>query len=450
MARKPQKGKSLAEVNPELTKQWHPTKNGDLTPWDVTFGSARKVWWQCTSNSKHIFNARIDLRNHGRNCPYCAGQKVLKEESFGAVCTELLSEWNYKKNTISPYELTQNSGKKIWWECLVNKKHTWQSSIDNRRKGKGCPYCSGNKTDESNSLIFKNPELSKEWHPTLNGKLTPFDVTEKSDRIVWWQCPKGKDHEWKTKISHRSNGSGCPVCKNLKIVASNSLGTLNENLAKEWHPTKNGTLSPFDVGLGTHKKVWWKCSKGEDHEWKASIVSRIDRNCPFCTLTPQSRQELQITFELKQFFDINPKGFKTRVNGKLWSIDIYIPEVNLGIEFDGSYWHKDKRDFDKLKTEILREVGFQIMRIREEPLKPITEIDIVSKRPFDAKKVTNEILHHIIDSYAISSKKVALIKEYLRKRSLQNEEGLDDYIDLILEEKSKNKQKRTTTKAKLN
>ena len=32
MARKPPKGKSLAEVNPELAKQWHSSKNGDLTP----------------------------------------------------------------------------------------------------------------------------------------------------------------------------------------------------------------------------------------------------------------------------------------------------------------------------------------------------------------------------------------------------------------------------------
>ena len=35
MARKPPKGKSLAEVNPELAKQWHPTMNGDLTPEDI-------------------------------------------------------------------------------------------------------------------------------------------------------------------------------------------------------------------------------------------------------------------------------------------------------------------------------------------------------------------------------------------------------------------------------
>ena len=35
MARKPSKGKSLMEVNPSLAKQWHPAKNGALTPIDV-------------------------------------------------------------------------------------------------------------------------------------------------------------------------------------------------------------------------------------------------------------------------------------------------------------------------------------------------------------------------------------------------------------------------------
>tara|TARA_B110000285_G_scaffold180449_1_gene203483 strand:+ start:85 stop:225 length:141 start_codon:yes stop_codon:yes gene_type:complete len=46
MPRKPPSGKSLAEVNPELAEEWHPTKNGELTPFDVTKGSNKKVWWK--------------------------------------------------------------------------------------------------------------------------------------------------------------------------------------------------------------------------------------------------------------------------------------------------------------------------------------------------------------------------------------------------------------------
>lgn len=41
MSRKPPKGKSLAEVHPDLASQWHPTKNVDLTPFDVTKGSGK-------------------------------------------------------------------------------------------------------------------------------------------------------------------------------------------------------------------------------------------------------------------------------------------------------------------------------------------------------------------------------------------------------------------------
>ena len=37
--------KSLAETHPDLAAQWHPTKNGELTPYDVTAGTDKSVWW---------------------------------------------------------------------------------------------------------------------------------------------------------------------------------------------------------------------------------------------------------------------------------------------------------------------------------------------------------------------------------------------------------------------
>ena len=38
---------SLAEHNPELVSEWHPTKNGELLPENVSYGSGKKVWWKC-------------------------------------------------------------------------------------------------------------------------------------------------------------------------------------------------------------------------------------------------------------------------------------------------------------------------------------------------------------------------------------------------------------------
>jgi glutaredoxin len=193
--------------------------------------------------------------------------------------------------------------------------------------------------------------------------------------------------------------------------------------------------------LSSHKKVWWKCDKSDDHEWKTRAMNRIfgKTGCPYCDLTPQSKQELTITFELIIFFKINPKGFKTIVQGKMWSIDIYIHELKLGIEFDGSYWHKDKHALDKLKTERLEDDGFKIMRIREEPLIAVTDIDVVSKKPYNAKEITNNILRQILKIYSLDTTKVQKIEEYIIKEAIQNEKGLETYIEKILKEKLERK-----------
>lgn len=91
------------------------------------------------------------------------------------------------------------------------------------------------------------------------------------------------------------------------------------------------------------------------------------------------------------------------------------------------------------------------MRIREEPLKTITDIDIISKIPFNAKQVTNDILLHIINAYTLKPELTTAIKDYLNKRTIQNEEKLNEYIDQVLLEKAgrKNNKKCTTTKPKL-
>ena len=185
-----------------------------------------------------------------------------------------------------------------------------------------------------------------------------------------------------------------------------------------------------------------KCNNGKDHEWTSNISDRSFKlqNCPFCTLTPQSKQELTITFELIRIFnDINPRGFKTRLTGKLWSIDIYIPQLKLGIEFDGSYWHKNKEDLDKLKTIQLVEEGFDIIRVREEPLGKIFDNDIISSLPYNGKKVTDDILMKIMSMKNIDGRKIRKIKNYLFKEGIQNEKGLNKYIELILSEKAKKK-----------
>ena len=264
-------------------------------------------------------------------------------------------------------------------------------------------------------------------------------MTQYSHKKVWWKCDKAEDHEWEAIIATRSKGNNCPICSGYKVVKSNSLLFLNPKLSKEWHPTKNKELTPSNMLASSGKKVWWKCDKGLDHEWVSSIYNRNNnlRGCPFCSLTPQSRQELTITFELKKLFkNIDPKGFKTKLDGRLRSIDIFIPKLNLCIEFDGSYWHKGKRELDKIKSEMIFEEGFSLIRVRQEPLKKIYDNDVVSREPYDGKQVSNDVLTAILIMFDLDAKMVSKIKDYQSKDHLQNEKELEKYIEKILEEKA--------------
>ena len=126
------------------------------------------------------------------------------------------------------------------------------------------------------SLLETYPDIAAQWHPTRNGDLTPDQVAAGLAKKIWWKCPKGPDHEWSATLNNRTgvNKRGCPYCAGQQVSVTNSLKSLHSDIAAEWHPTKNGDLTPNQVIAGSNKRFWWKCPKGPDHEWQASSSRR--------------------------------------------------------------------------------------------------------------------------------------------------------------------------------
>lgn len=205
----------------------------------------------------------------------------LGKSKIGKFNLELKAEWHPTKNgKLIPNDVATGSKKRVWW--LGKCGHEWEQSIYNRSYAlQGCPYCSNKKVCTDNCLATLNPELAKEWHPTKNGKLTPNDLTLGSGKRVWWLGKCG--HEWQTCMCLKSKtiGGGCPYCSGSRVCKENCLATLNPKLAKEWHPSKNGTLTPADVTIGSGIKRWWLGECG--HEWQASISSRRTCGCSYCS-----------------------------------------------------------------------------------------------------------------------------------------------------------------------
>lgn len=192
----------------------------------------------------------------------------------------IAKEWHPVKNkSLTPKDVRLYSNKKVWWLC--KKGHEWEARVYHRSTGRNCPYCAGKLACKDNCLQAVNPIIAKEWHPTKNRGLTPKDVTAGTKRKVWWLCKKG--HEWQARISNRNKGTGCPYCSGRLACRDNCLKTINPIVAKEWHPTKNGKLTPKDVAPNSRKIVWWICSKNKSHAWKARIYTRNwGSGCPYC------------------------------------------------------------------------------------------------------------------------------------------------------------------------
>lgn len=269
---------SLAVKYPEIAKEWHPTKNGNLNPNQFSFGTDKKVWWKCKLG--HEWKTSIAKRQD-TNCPICSNQKILV--GFNDLATtnpKIASEWNFEKNKdINPTEVTVGSNKNVWWKCSLG--HEWKTKVSKRQET-NCPVCTNQKTLTGfNDLATINPSLTKEWNYDKNKDLKPTDITAGSNKRVWWKCKL--EHEWQSTVSSRHlSNSNCPICIN-KILKTgfNDLATTHPEIAKEWNYEKNKDLKPTDIIAGSNKKVWWKCE--HNHEWKAIVISRQKSNCPVCS-----------------------------------------------------------------------------------------------------------------------------------------------------------------------
>jgi len=279
----------LRALHPQLADQWHPERNGALTPDNVRPGSNEKVWWQCPKGGDHVWQAMVCNRTRGRNCPFCAGKKVSITNALASLFPEVASQWHPTKNgAILPDQVVAGSNQQFWWHCPEGPDHEWQAQPCDRTKKNptGCPFCSGQVVSITNSLTSLFPAVAAQWHPTKNGELTPDKILAGTHKSFWWQCPDCPDHEWQAPVVNRTRAAtGCPSCCGLKVAISNSLASLFPDIAAQWHPTKNGNLTPEQVVAGSNKQAWWKCLDGPDHEWQAPPSNRTYSNqfsCPFC------------------------------------------------------------------------------------------------------------------------------------------------------------------------
>lgn len=127
----------LATTHPEIAAQWHPTKNLPLVPSEVKSQSGRSVYWLCEEGHEWVERVQPRVRDNV-GCRECK----LTKKSLASEHPELLMEWDYSKNTVSPEEVFPGAEITVHWICAQG--HEWKTLLYNRtgtHYGSGCPRC---------------------------------------------------------------------------------------------------------------------------------------------------------------------------------------------------------------------------------------------------------------------------------------------------------------------
>ena len=88
----------LSEVHPELVAEWS-DKNLPLTPYKITYGSNKVVWWKGACG--HEWKTSVKARSNGENCPICSGARVIEGiNDLATLKPALAAEWSSKNDPL--------------------------------------------------------------------------------------------------------------------------------------------------------------------------------------------------------------------------------------------------------------------------------------------------------------------------------------------------------------
>jgi hypothetical protein len=291
----------------------------------------------------------------------------------------LLKEWNFNKNDIKPSEITNGTNKKVWWIC--KEGHEWESRlVDRVQRGYGCATCGYKKSsfESKGDWILNKKNLADEWNIEKNYLIgNPSDFKGTSSKKVWWKCSKGSDHEFESTIGQRTRENrGCPYCSGHKLSITNRLDIVAPEIAEQFSDTLNLPKKASDFTTGSNTKVWWKCKNPDHRPWKAPVASRIRQaiGCYICNQEERFASESRLFDIVKEIY---PKYKIERTIRPDWldglEIDIYIPELQLAIEYQGKQHYepveffggeksfKNRVILDEKKRKILKERSIHLL-----------------------------------------------------------------------------------------
>ena len=276
----------LATKHPELAKEWHPTKNGDLKPSDVFSSQNLKVWWLCPIG--HEYQASINHRAHkqGTNCPICNSgrQTSFREQALYYYVRKMYPDAmsRYKPDSFGKFELdiyipSLNTG--IEYDGVA-----WHKNEKFEREHRKYLMCK----EHGITLIRLKEKMPEELGLEIADTIISSDDFESEAGFtkvlhMFLEHIDFSDLYWLKPMDINLSRDRFEIMKYATQI-KHSFAEAYPEKAKEWHPTKNGTLKPNMFKPGSTFKAWWLCPEC-GNEYEQSIWHRkCGGGCPQCAI----------------------------------------------------------------------------------------------------------------------------------------------------------------------
>ena len=290
----------LTTTEPEIAKEWHPTKNGDLTPEKVTRGNGQKAWWLCPQGHEYQATILHRTQDNGTGCPICNSgrQTSFAEQAVYYYVKKLYPDAinRYTADFLGRMELD-----------IYIPSINYAIEYDGEAWHKGDTKL---KREEKKYKLCKSKNIKLVRLREIDAPMSSYIADYQWCRKDLYK-PENLEFIITELLRHINFSSTwlmhCPIDVNIERdkkeilkykyeLNKDSLQDKFPEIAKEWHPTKNGDLKPNMFKSGSDHKVWWLCPVcGFEYETTIGhrTTSKNPTGCPKCGILKYAKKKMK-------------------------------------------------------------------------------------------------------------------------------------------------------------
>ncbi len=322
-----------------------------------------KVVITCPIHGDFLQKPALHIKKHG--CPKCAHEKT--SLLYTSTQKSFIEKANKVHGNKYDYSLV-NYIKSIIKVKIVCKIHgIFEQAPSAHLSGQNCPECTLIKLASKNrkSITQVQSELVSKYPDYLFPYIEKEYKNNKTNLTVI--CKKHGTSQRSFNDLLRKNFA-CAKC-GIEKRAKESKLSVTEIINRANYCHNNKYTYPYlkDEYISCDIPVTITCKKHGDFQQRIANHIFNKSGCPKCTSYAKiSKGEKELLEWLSQYTNVESSN-RSILNGK--EIDLYLPDYNVGIEYNGNYFHSEQnhvlKNYHLNKTKLAEEKGVYLLQFWE-------------------------------------------------------------------------------------